>query len=254
MHRNQLAAGVLLLLLGACADLDTASLAQEETVVGGARDCDPKYLIMSLPGPSSCCRDDEGDWFMAPRPQFKGWLVHRKYGRPCTTEAQTRDCLGQECFYGPCGATHPELHPPPAHVFHPISNDNVCGRQAGDLAGFPEPWTPEAVPYDASPRGTCPWTECVASGPAVRLTVDAFENGATGHVNSVPGGIRLAGAGTSSELFGELDVMLFAWPDGRDAQATFTGDCVATGHLGAFFFCKLRLGGDKSVTVTYGAR
>jgi hypothetical protein len=263
MRSNRLAApGVVLLFLGACADEDMnprdvtlgPPIAQEEdSVGGGARECDPRYYLMSLPGPSSCCRDDEGDWFMAPRKEFKGWLVHRNYGRPCTTERQTRDCIGLECYYGPCGASRPELHPPPAYVFHPISAPSVCGRQAADLEPFPEEWTAEAPLYDGITRGTCPWSDCVASGPAVRLTVNAFENGATGHVASIPAGIRLAGAGTSSELFGELDVMLFAWPDGRDARAVFAGDCVATGQTGAVFFCKLHLGPEKTVSVTYAS-
>src|SRR6185436_18848816 len=99
---------------------------------------------------------------------------------------------------------------------------------------------------------SCPWTSCVAGGtPAVTLSVNSVEGAATGSIDSRPAGIALAGSGEQENQFSELDIKLKARPNGAHARAVFSGDCVKTGDYGEAAPCKLTLGPDKSVTVTW---
>jgi hypothetical protein len=248
-----------ILFLAACAsegvppdELTRSKLiAQADAGPTGARECDPRNLISYVPRTSSCCRDDSGDWFMAPRPGLEGWLVHRELGTPCTGTAvdHAASCSGTDCYYGPCGGSRPKLYLPLGHVFKATTDPTVCGRQAGNLAGFPEPF----VGQEAWPgvMGTCPFDACLGNIPAVDLTVEAVENAATGNVHSIPKGIFLKGAGASTWLFTQADVKLSAEPADSHARAVFSGDCVATGAYGEETECKLNLAGGKKVTVTY---
>jgi hypothetical protein len=261
MRAAQLSArGILILFLAACASETVPSsdeVALKKPVGGGdpsptgARECDPKNLISYVPRSPSCCRDDSGDWFMAPRPQFVGWLVHHELGTPCTgtTVDHTAACSGTACYYGPCGGTRPQLYQPLGHVFKSSSDPTVCGRQAGNLAGFPEPFVGQEA--WAGVMGTCPFTDCLGSDPAVGLTVQAIADAATGNVKSIPKGIFLRGGGVSKWFFTQADVKLSAEPADSHARAVFSGDCVATGAYGEDGECKLNLAGGKTVTVTY---
>jgi hypothetical protein len=244
------ASGVFFLLVGCEAQVGH----NERSVAAGARPCEGRYFFQ-VGDPTSCCMDDEGDWYLAVRPGLEGTLVHRQYGGACSNTDGTTGC-GEECFFGPCGASVPVLLRPlaePAHVFYPRSNPTVCGRHADSMnGGVPEDWDSNA-PQEPYPgvHPTCPWTTCGANGPAVQLTVEAQATGATGHVKSIPAGIDLTGGGEGSSYFYQLDVKLSAKPVGRRARAVFSGACNATGDYGKDIGCKLTLGPDKTVTVSY---
>jgi hypothetical protein len=258
--RNLASVGIILFLV-ACAGVPPPEdftrsnpSARDVSNPVGPTTCDGRFLISFVPATSSCCHDESGDWFMAVRPGLEGWLVHHELGTPCsgTTDGTTVDptatCSGQACYYGPCGGSRPKLYLPPGHVFK-ASSQTACGRQAGNLPGFPEPYVgQEAWPGLA---GTCPFDACLGNIPAVDLTVNAIEDNATGHVKSIPKTLDLEGAGTTTELFTQPDATVVAKPASIHARAVFSGDCAATGAYGEDAECELNLAGGKKVTVTY---
>jgi hypothetical protein len=255
---------MVLVLFGAC---DGKPAAQADAGLVGARACDPAKLVSFVPDTQSCCEDVSGQWFLATRPELAGYLVHQELGTACTGTAADHfaSCSGQACYYGPCSKSRPQIYPappasgtppvpPPSHVFHALSDPTKCGRQAGDpqnpdLEGGPEPYVAQEAWTGV--KGTCPFSDCNGSTPAVSLTVEVVASAATGHLSSVPSLIDLDGAGTNTWLFTEVDVKLRAAPAGAHARAVFTGDCVATGAFGANGECMLNLAGGKKVTVTY---
>jgi hypothetical protein len=125
----------------------------------------------------------------------------------------------------------------------------VCGRQAAAFA-VPEPWVEGDLAWDGV-MGTCPFTECRGSAPAVGLTVQAVADAATGRVKSIPKGIDLRGSGASTWLFTQADVKVLAVPAADQVRVVLSGGCLATGAYGEAVMCELNLAGGKSVTVTY---
>lgn len=197
-----------------------------------------------------CCQIGNETWHLSPRPTVG--IVHRIYGLACSIDGETPStCAGTECVYGPCAGRNFELiGRPPAHIFHPVSDPSVCGLAATGAAPTPEPFTTQLTWDDI--RSTCPYTACPGNGlPTATLSVTADASAATGSVASKPEGINLAGGGEQDFDFNDLDVKLKARPLGEHARAVFSGDCVKTGEWGEAENCKLKLGPDKQVTVTY---
>jgi hypothetical protein len=212
-----------------------------------ANACLPSKLPMNRPDPMACCLVGDDEWFVA----GNGNLVHRHLATACTLEdGVTGGCAGMQCLHGPCGARILETFPPPAYVFRPMSDPSVCGRQGTGLAGTPEAWT---AAHELYPPATtaCPYTDCTATGPVVKLAVTTTAASATGRVTSTPAGLDLSGAGTATAAFPTLDITLEATPTGEHARAVFSGACAATGVYGQPATCRVTLGPDKAVAVTF---
>jgi hypothetical protein len=209
--------------------------------------CDPTYLPMNRANPLSCCLNGNDEWFVGGNVPSR--LVHRKHGTACTSSLGVPGCVGNGCYFGPCGSVILETFDVPAVVFYPTSDATVCGRQATSLAGVPEPWTSQTT-YPGQVTA-CPFTNCTASGPVVSLTVNVTATAATGTVVSTPAGISLTGAGTRTFAFADPAVSLDATPADAHGRAVFSGACTATGAYGSTATCALTLGPDKTVAVVF---
>jgi hypothetical protein len=225
---------------------------EKTTPATGPTACDGRQLMMGISASvRACCQLGTDTWFISPK---TGGITHMVVsGRNCSTEDGGIDCAGHQCFYGPCNGAVPLSVDggPPAYVFHPVSNPAVCGTQAAGAGFFPEPYSNQEVYPPAETR--CPWTECAGGGlPGVDLTVKAVAKGATGHVSSKPAGIDLEGASDGgTAIFTQLEVKLMAKALGPHARVQFSGDCSDTTRVGQTVQCKLTLGPNKEVTVTY---
>jgi hypothetical protein len=245
---------VTLLVLGcgaggahSTADAQMPDALPDAFIGGAATICDPAFLPMTRADPLSCCLDGKDEWFVSGN--GTPLLVHRAHGRACSDDGVTSGCA-DVCKYGPCGAVVLATYAPPANVFHPTSNPDVCGRQASTLPGIPEAYNSTDVAYPAATTG-CPFTSCDATGPVVSLTVDADASAASGTVASAPAGIDLVGGGTATASFPDPSVSLTATPSDAHARAVLSGDCVVTGDYGAPATCPLTLGPDKTVDVAW---
>jgi hypothetical protein len=217
----------------------------------GLNPCDPAYLPMDRAAPLSCCLKDGDEWFLSGNPSSLGNLVHRRHARACSlADGMTGGCSGMDCIYGPCGASVVESFTAPAHVFHPVSDPEACGREATGLPGVPEAWTGAQEPY-GTVANACPFTGCAQGTPTVKLAVTVTAATATGHVMSDPAGVDVAGAGAGSAAFSTLAITLTAAPTGDHARAVFSGDCAVTGDYGKGASCIVTLGPDKKVTVAF---
>jgi hypothetical protein len=216
----------------------------------GPHSCDgDKFPISVSATTRECCQLGNETWHISPS---NGGVAHREYRTPCSGLDGGTSCTS-DCAFGPCGAhTINVFGSAPSYIFKPVSNPNVCGYQAdGPTGSFnPEPYDGQELWPDIA--STCPFTKCLAGGmPAVTLIVTAIGSGATGQVESKPAGIALVGNGSQSGDFTDTDVKLKAIPLGPHARAVLTGGCTETGDYGEAAPCKLELGPNKQVTVTY---
>jgi hypothetical protein len=245
-----------IVLLVGCGGADTkraadAGVPDAAPISAALNKCDPAHLPMNRATPLACCQKDDEAWFISGNQSSLGTLVHRRHAKACTlADGVTGGCNGMDCTYGPCGATNLETFPPPSHVFHPLSDPTVCGREASTLPGVPEAWTGAQEPY-GTVTPACPWTGCTTGGPVVSLAVTTTAATATGRVTSAPAGIDITGAGTATVGFSVLETTLTATPTGDHARAVFSGDCAATGDYGKSASCKVTLGPEKTVTVAF---
>jgi hypothetical protein len=213
--------------------------------------CDGNRLLQGVSASvTQCCQLGNDNWFVSPR---TGGIAHLNYGPTCSTLDGGTDCVGFECDFGPCMGARivSVVGGPPSHVFKPLTNPAVCGWAAGGDGFFPEPYSTQEL--WAGVDTLCPWTFCAGDGlPGVVLTVTAIGNGATGIISSKPAGIDLVGpGGPVSAIFTQLDIKLTAKALGPHARVQFSGDCSDSGRVGQTVQCKLTLGPNKAVTVTY---
>jgi hypothetical protein len=250
------------ILIGCGTDLASEEVANKrspaaETAAPAPTECDSDHFPMAsdtIQDPAGCCQLGNETWHIVP--QRAGGIAHREYGPACTYVDGTPGCTRNALCYGPCGGLNLEgpIGASPSFIFKPSDGRAACGWHAtlpdGSATYDPEPYTDQEV-YPGL-VGTCPFTACTPGGtPVVNLDVTAVAAGATGSVKAVPEQLKLAGAGAARWQFADPDVHLVAQPSGRNARAVFSGACAATGKYGAGLSCKLRLGPDKKVTVTY---
>jgi hypothetical protein len=229
---------------------ERAGVSESKLSVAMPTVCDPGRLQIAVsPSVKECCQLGTDLWFVSPR---NGGIAHLTGGPICSTLDGGTDCVGFQCFFGPCkGETIVSvMGGPPSHVFKPASNPAVCGWQAGGDGFDPEPYTNQEL-YPPAVTA-CPWTICAGGGrPGVDVTVIAVANGATGHVESEPAGIDLEGTDHAVVIFTQLDVTLTAKALGPHARVQFSGGCSESGGSQQPVRCKLSLPVHRMVTVTY---
>jgi hypothetical protein len=218
------------------------------------RSCDGKYFPISVNHLArQCCQTNGFTYHVAP-PNRAGGVAIRELGKlACSQKDGSTNC-GDDCYYGPCFAARARvIGLPPGHVFEPSNGAAMCGWEAALANGVqfdPEPYTNQELYPDI--ESACIYSGCAPGGVrTVALEVVADASAASGRVTSSPGGIDITGSGAQSASFGELDQRLTAQPAGRHARAVFSGDCTAAGDWGKRASCDLKLGPDKTVTVTW---